>query len=207
MEHYLTLKYRGLLADENRMDAADRPVAGDGAKQVLAAMAYAYCYGDVPRNKLTDNRNFYIHSTADKIGSYEVALVVGILGSAIYDVAKYSFFEYAVPTYQAWLEDRYFNPPEFARIEPHFERVDGGNAPIFDNEPAQAKLRTDLGRALDGGTVRMTRPIGRFANNLSVALDGQAVASFSQRHRPKIEKEIEAALLPIRAKRTTTAYH
>lgn len=209
MEHVLSVRYVGGLADQNRMDAADNHNADEGAKQLLAALAYAYCYGKIPRNKRTRTDLFYIHVTADRPGSFLISVVGGILGSAIYDAAKFTFREFALPVLQSWTARRYPVEPYGIRLQEALRRDDRGNSAFFDAEAYQLAFWEELYAALDDSAIRITRTLGRHADRAELAMDGTLVRTFDRRFYgdTELEAAIEEALLPIRARRDRLRFH
>ena len=143
-EHQLLLKYDGRLASASKMDASDIHHAYEGAKRLLALHGYVYAVGKVPRNKVSSTQFFRVTACAPRAGSVVLELGIGIAGSAIWDVTKYSFREYFVPAVQNFLRGQTVSEPEYARIEPTLTPLDRGNSPFISLEHERKALDNDL---------------------------------------------------------------
>jgi len=89
--HLLTIRYTGLLADSGVMVASHAEKSMRGARWLLAASAYQYTRGECPFRLHSQTDDFQIVEFASRDGSLVRELLVGIAGSAVYDIGKVYF--------------------------------------------------------------------------------------------------------------------
>lgn len=207
MEHKMTVRFDGRRAAVHRLGANDFPDAYAGARRILGALGHAYCYGYIPRNKLDKTELFHLEGGSAKQGSVWFDLFIEISGSLIYDIGKIGFTLYAISAFEAWREGRIFQPPEYTRIEPTFGPVDLSNDPVIDSSAQKAKLWADLSHQFELGASEVTRSVGTRSDYAEFFMDGQPMGRFDYRHHQPLDEAIEAALVPIRARRSRLRYN
>jgi hypothetical protein len=193
---FLVLKYDGLLAANHEMDASDIHHAYEGAKRLLSVHASTYVFGRVPRNKLSETNAFRITARAPRRGSVLLELAIGIAGSMIYDVGKYTFRQHFVPAVKSWLDGREYPDDEFARIEPTLSSSYGNGEPLTDSEHAHRRLYQDVSTANAQAFGQITRPLGVHAEYCALSFDGVQFAELRRRMR---EWEITEAIKMLRS--------
>lgn len=199
MEHRFTVHFSGRRSDHHRLAANDLASAYSGARRILAAIGYGYCYGEVPRNKFDNTDLFKLEAGPAREGSIIIDLFIELAGSLIYDMAKLGFTLYAIDSFTAWRDGRLFVPPEYTRIEPTLSGAARHNAPFVDQSAYDAWLWKNMTHQFEAGTAEVTRSIGQRSSSAEFFMDGQPMGRFDHRHQT-LEESIDLALAPIRDK-------
>ncbi|MEQ1653006.1 MAG: hypothetical protein ABL897_10990 [Hyphomicrobium sp.] len=194
-EHLLTLKYEGRLADRHEMDGADIHHAYEGGKRLLALHGYAYTEGRLPRNKLTNTPYFYIRSRALREGSVLLDVLINVIGSAVWDMTKYSYRQYFMPNVKSWLQNQQPFDPWHARIEPTLRPMNNQNAPFIDHEDERKRLSREMHAGCVQAFGQITRPLGTYADSVELLFDGDRIARLVDRIK---EYEINEAVTAYR---------
>ncbi len=203
----MTVRFDGRRAASHRLGANDLPEAYSGARRILSALGYSYCYGQIPRNKLDKTEHFRLEGGGVDQGSVIFELFIEITGSLVYDMAKIGFTLYAISAYEAWQAGRLFQPPEFTRIEPTLGPIQSRNHPFIDLSGENAQRWTDLTHQFELGTGEVTRSVGQRSDVVEFYMDGQQMARFDYRHQQALDNAIDAALIPIRSRRNGLRYN
>jgi hypothetical protein len=172
--HKLTIVCNGSRSPSGRPDPPDISELTAGAELLLAANAYFYTEGRVPRDGHPGTGYFSIGggSSRDEPRAYEAW--VRVLASEVYDPATYTFRDQLLGSITAWERgDLLHHPPEFARA--HADLPGSLYSAIWERE---APIRTQVLRLSQRTAHAMdmlARHSARGGRSLRLILDGAAI--------------------------------
>jgi hypothetical protein len=181
--HKLTLACDGRQAALGWLDAADIPDVTMGAKRLLATSAHFYTEGRVPRNTETKTDYFRMDGGSPGGEPWAYDVLIKVLGSEVYDVAKYTFRDHLLSMLVAWKNGTSFHPPEFLRLQPLLHVSGNLNSAICESEPPLNAQLLRLSQRTSQAMDLVTRPLAKSASELRLMLDDAGLISFERRSR------------------------
>ena len=134
--HKLTIVCHGSWSPSGRPDPAHISELAAGAELLLAANAYFYTEGRVPRDCHPGTVYFSIGSGPSRDEPHAYEAWIRVLASEVYDPATYTFRDQLLGSITAWERgDLLHHPPEFARAHADlpgslYSAIWGREAPI-----------------------------------------------------------------------------
>jgi hypothetical protein len=193
--HKLTIVCDGSRSPSGRPEPVDIAELAAGAELLLAANAYFYTEGCVPRDRHPGTGYFSVGggSSGDVPRAYEAW--VRVLASEVYDPATYSFRDQLLGSITAWERgDLLYHPPEFARA--HAALPGSLYSAIWERE---APIRTQVLRLSQRTAHAMdmlTRSAAGGRRSLRLILDGAAILHLG---RSSLEQELTEYSRKLRA--------
>ena len=214
--HTLRLVYDGLGSTQHKMPPSLEKQITVGSQEFLGAHAYFFTEGQIPANIQDHSKRFQLLDLRQRDACWEASYLIDILPVASEFLSEYrkdltknlasdaalatkaGFLYLLHASYTAWKERHPMNDRSFDRVEPVFMEVKGNRAPIIGTEDECATQRRILFERTDSSIAKMTAPIGRAALSMEIYFDDIRFDRHDQRHYS--EREISAALIPIRAR-------
>lgn len=193
--HKLTIVCGGSRSPSGWPDPADISELAAGAELLLAANAYFYTEGRVPRDGHPISSYFNIGggSSGNEPRAYEAW--VRVLASEVYDPGTYTFRDQLLGSITAWERgDLLHHPPEFARA---YAALPGSlYSAIWERE---APIRTHVLRLSQRTAHAMDMLVRRSAGgpSLRLILDGAAILHLG---RSSLEQELTEYSRKLRAR-------
>lgn len=174
-QHILSLRYDGLdAATHNGIGTAGSKQVIVGAQMFLGAHAHYYLDGTVP-DRINDRAaGFAIRDIGRRQGSLIMEFAMGLLGSAVWDVANaiYGFDRMALESYKAFKARRVFEDPPYEWRQRSLQGP-GMNEPVFDSALAREYQRRRLFQRTKQSVAYMTAPIGVTASFVELSINGR----------------------------------